>query len=92
MQKKKTNIGNKELSGEEIVSLIKINDEPTLQRIYKSNFEKVKRFVLKNNGNSAAAKDVYQEAFVAMWKNIKRDKCCSKDASSVNGYLYQIVL
>ena len=87
---KKENIRLKDLSGCEIVSLIKMNDGQTLKRLYKANFGKVKRYVLKNNGDNAAAKDVYQEAFVAMWRNIKNDKFSSEEPSSVNGYLYQI--
>lgn len=87
---KNTNINIKDLSGSEIVSLIKTNDGQTLKRLYITNFRKVKKYVLKNNGDDAAAKDVYQEAFVAMWHNIKDDKFSSEDSSSVNGYLYRI--
>ena len=87
---KNTNFKLKDLSGSEIVSLIKMNDGQILKRLYTSNFIKVKKYVLKNNGDDAAAKDVFQEAFVAMWRNIKNDKFSSEDSSSVNGYIYQI--
>lgn len=87
---KNTNLKIKNLSGSDIVSLIKMNDGQILKKLYTSNFLKVKKYVLKNNGDDAAAKDVYQEAFVAMWRNIKNDKFFSDDSSSVNGYIYQI--
>ena len=87
---KKADIKLRDLSGEEIVSLIKMNDARALKRLYKANFGKVRKYVLNNNGDTAAAKDVYQEAFVAMWRNIKNDKFSSEESSSVNGYLYQI--
>ncbi len=89
MQEKK-DIRFKDISENEIVSLIKMNDGQTLKVLYNANFGKVKRYVLKNNGDYAAAKDVYQEAFVAMWRNIKNDKFSCEEPSSVNGYLYQI--
>ena len=87
---KKADIKLRDLSGGEIVSLIKMNDARALKRLYKANFGKVRKYVLNNNGDTAAAKDVYQEAFVAMWRNIKNDKFSSEESSSVNGYLYQI--
>lgn len=87
---KKPDFRLKDLSGLEIVALIKMNDEQTLKRLYKKNFGKVRRYVMKNNGDTSAAKDIYQEAFVAMWRNIKNDKFFSEESSSVNGYLYQI--
>ncbi len=72
------------------VALIKKNDNATIKKLYKSNFNKVKDFVLKNSGSLAEAQDIYQEAFVAMWKNIKEDKFQPENETSLNGYLFQI--
>lgn len=72
------------------VALIKKNDNATLKKLYKSNFNKVKGFVLKNSGSAAEAKDIYQEAFVAMWKNIREDRFQPQSETSLNGYLFQI--
>lgn len=87
---KKTGTKGKDSTCDEIVALIKINDGHTLRLLYKTNFNKVKSYVLKNNGDASAAKDVYQEAFVAMWRNIKNDRFSSEGPSSVEGYLFQI--
>ncbi len=54
------------------------------------NFIKVKRYVLKNSGNEQQAKDVYQEAFLAMWRNVKNDKFTAKSETAINGYIYKI--
>jgi RNA polymerase sigma factor (sigma-70 family) len=70
--------------------LIKQNDTATLKELYKANFTKVKRYVLKNSGDEQQAKDVYQEAFVAMWRNIKDDKFSAESETAINGYLFQI--
>ena len=78
------------LSSNRTVVLIKKNDAATLKELYKSNFAKVKRYVLKNSGDEQQAKDVYQEAFLAMWRNIKDDKFSSESETAINGYLFQI--
>ena len=72
------------------VVLIKENDATTLKELYKTNFAKVKRYVLKNSGDEQQAKDVYQEAFLAMWRNIKNDRFSGESETAINGYLFQI--
>lgn len=72
------------------VVLIKENDATTLKELYKTNFAKVKRYVLKNSGDEQQAKDVYQEAFLAMWRNIKNDRFSAESETAINGYLFQI--
>lgn len=58
--------------------------------MYKVNFIKVKRYVIKNSGNEQQAKDVYQEAFLAMWRNVKNDKFTARSETAINGYIYKI--
>lgn len=79
-----------ELPFNRTVALIKVNDAATLKNLYTANFAKVKRFVLKNNGSEQQAKDVYQEAFIAMWRNVKNDRFASKSETAINGYLFKI--
>ena len=79
-----------DLSAEKTLVLIKQNDATTLKELYKINFTKVKRYVLKNSGNEQQAKDVYQEAFLAMWRNIKNDKFSAESETAINGYIYTI--
>jgi len=74
----------------ETVALIKQNDATTLKELYKINFIKVKRYVLKNSGSEQQAKDIYQEAFLAMWRNIKNDKFSAESETAINGYIFQI--
>ena len=74
----------------QIVGAIKQNDSATLKRIYTTNYPKVEALVLKNNGTKDYAKDIYQEAFLAVWQNVKQDKFIPKSESSINGYLYTI--
>ena len=88
MRKKELNLND--LYDENLVNLIKNNDGPTLKELYGSNYVKVRRYVLKNNGNEQQAKDVYQEAFVAMWRNVREDKFKEDSLGSIGGYLFQI--
>ncbi|MEM7103280.1 MAG: sigma-70 family RNA polymerase sigma factor [Bacteroidota bacterium] len=73
-----------------ILLAIKKNDENTLKRIYQDNFRKVEVYVLKNNGDTEQAKDIYQEAFVAFWNNVKQDKFRPTTDKAIGGYLYTI--
>lgn len=74
----------------QMVDAIKRNDAITLKRIYNNNYPKIETLVLKNNGTKAYAKDIYQEAFLAVWQNVKQDKFVPQSESSINGYLYTI--
>jgi len=73
-----------------VVDALKRNDTKTLNRLYSINYWKIEALVLKNNGTKAHAKDVYQEAFLAVWQNVKQDKFKPRSESSINGYLYSI--
>ncbi|MTE26685.1 RNA polymerase sigma factor [Winogradskyella ouciana] len=74
----------------QVIDAIKNNDSSTLKSIYTKNYPKVEILVLKNNGTKEHAKDIYQEAFLALWQNIKQDKFVPATESSINGYLYTI--
>ncbi len=69
---------------------IKANDERTLQKIYRENYFKTEKYVLENQGTVAEAKDIFQEAFIAAWRNIKLDRFHPENESSLAGYLYTI--
>lgn len=88
MQKTEPNI--QKLSLNKIVMLIKQNDTILLKQLYIANFAKVKRYVENNNGDEQQAKDLYQEAFLAMWRNIKDDKFSAVSETAINGYLFKI--
>jgi len=74
----------------EFVVDIQNNNETTLKELYHANYPKVELLVLKNNGTKDEAKDLYQEAFLAMWKNVKEYKFEPKNETAIQGYLYQI--
>ena len=71
MQQKKLTQQGSEYS---FVTIIKTNDEAALKKIYQQNYRQTEQFILNNNGSKDEAKDTYQEAFIAVWRNVQLDK------------------
>lgn len=69
---------------------IKANDEGALKSLYQGNYNKVEMYILNNNGTIEDAKDIYQEAFIAVWRNIQLDKFYPENEHALTGYLYRI--
>ncbi len=72
------------------VKAIKENDEGVLKLFYQDNYPKVETYVLNNSGTTDEARDIYQEAFIAVWRNIKLDRFSAQNSTSLEGYLYQV--
>ncbi len=75
---------------EKRIAAIKANNEVVLKQLYLENFPKVEKYILLNGGTKMLAKDIYQEAFMAVWNNVRLDKFVPKGDSALNGYLYSI--
>jgi len=73
-----------------IVDAIFSNDEKALKALYIDNYKKIETLVLKNSGTAEHAKDIFQEAFIAVWKNVKSNKFLPESNNAINGYLYTI--
>ncbi len=74
----------------QLIEAIKANDQTALKEFYISNYPKIEAMVLKNNGTVAHAKDLYQESFITVWKNLKTKSFEPQNDSALQGYLYQI--
>lgn len=61
-----------------------------MEQIYTQNYESVERYILQNSGKEADAKDIYQEAIVAAWLNVKEKKFEIRDGKTIGGYIFQI--
>ncbi len=77
-------------SQEKLVKAIKDNDEMVLKSLYTVNYPKTERYILENSGTSDEAKDIFQEAFIAVWRNIQLDKFKPENETALSGYLFQI--
>ena len=69
---------------------VKNNNEVVLKQLYDECYPKIEMYILKNNGTRPQAKDIFQEAFIATWQNVKDSKFVPKNESALQGYLYQI--
>ncbi|NDV42552.1 RNA polymerase sigma factor [Flagellimonas sediminis] len=80
-------MGNTHQQVDKIVNGFRKNDSETMRETYQEVYPKVRAHILKNNGNEDQAKDIFQEAFVACWRNIKEDRFVE---GNVSGYLFTI--
>lgn len=69
---------------------IRQNDQQALQQLYAANYPRVESFVLNNNGTADQAKDVFQEAFIAIWRNIQLERYQPQEGASLEAYLFQV--
>lgn len=76
-------------SSEEIVDGLRRKDNRVLRYIYKSYFPAIAKLVLSNSGNEDDAKDIFQEALIVVFRNI-REKPDFKLGSNPQTYLYSI--
>lgn len=77
-------------SQQEIIQGIKSNDTRVLREFYQSQYPKIEQYVMANGGGADDAKDIYQEAFVAMWHKIRADRFLPENPTALAGFLYQI--
>ncbi len=87
---KDTIIQNKNIDQVQIVEAIKNNDQSVLKSLYIKNYNKVEYLILNNNGSVAQAKDVFQESYITVWKNVKNNSFIPKNKTAIHGYLYTI--
>jgi RNA polymerase sigma factor (sigma-70 family) len=61
-------------SDKEILAAIQRNDDKVLEHLYKQVLPRVRKYVVKNNGSDADARDVFQDAVVIFYKYVKQGK------------------
>ncbi len=63
--------GRKKLNDEQLVIAIKNGDKDAIVQLYKDNHMAIRKYILKNSGNSDDAEDILQDACIAIWEKIK---------------------
>jgi len=74
----------------EELAAIKANDSKALELLYHRGYPKVLKFVQENKGSSDQAKDIFQEAFIAVWRNVQLGKFVVQNGTAIDGYLYTV--
>ncbi|WP_298297483.1 sigma-70 family RNA polymerase sigma factor [Hydrotalea sp.] len=64
------------------------NDTKAIENIYKENFNMVQSFILNNNGTYDDARDIFQEAMIALYEKAKSESFVL--TSKINTYVYSI--
>src|SRR5690606_2443105 len=79
------------LSDTLLVERIKSDDEVTLKNLYISNYRLMGRYILQHSGSVDDAKDTYQEAFLAVWRNVQLGRFVPSAESDFVYYLMRVV-
>ena len=77
-------------SQDELIEAFIQNNNDVLKEFYLVNYKKIEAYVLSNSGTKEEAKDIYQDAYSAVWYNVKEGKFSPKNETALQGYLFQI--
>jgi RNA polymerase sigma factor (sigma-70 family) len=64
------------------------NDSKAIETIYKDNFNMVQNYILNNNGTYDEARDIFQEAMIALYEKAQTDSFVL--TCRINTYVYSI--
>ena len=62
-----------ELNEQALLKGLANNDSKAVETLYKSHFNMIQHFVLNNNGSFDDARDVFQEAMIALYEKVQSD-------------------
>jgi RNA polymerase sigma factor (sigma-70 family) len=64
------------------------DDRKAIETIYKNNFNMVQAFILNNNGSYDDARDIFQEAMIVLYENVKNESFVL--TCQIKTYVYSI--
>lgn len=64
------------------------NDAKAIETIYKNNFNMVQSFVINNNGTYDDARDIFQEAMIVLYENVKSESFVL--TCQIKTYIYSV--
>jgi RNA polymerase sigma factor (sigma-70 family) len=79
---------NKSTQESIIKAIISGKGEEVLSVLYKETLSKVKRMILKNSGNEEEANDIFQDAVLIFYKQVKNGNFNA--SFEIDGYIYTI--
>jgi len=77
-----------ELNEQALLQGLANNDSKAIETIYKQNFNMVQSFVLNNSGSYDEARDIFQEAMIALYEKTKSESFVL--TCKINTYVYSI--
>lgn len=73
-----------------LIEALSRNDEKAVRALYTRHFPAVEQYVLQNNGARSDAKDLFQEALIVLWTNLKEGRLQPTADTNLGAYLYRI--
>lgn len=77
-----------EISEQILLKGLAANDNKIIEIIYKQNFATIQSFILNNNGTYDDARDIFQEAMIAMYEKAQTNSFVL--TCKINTYIYSI--
>jgi RNA polymerase sigma factor (sigma-70 family) len=77
-----------ELNEQALLKGLARDDAKAIETIYKQNFTMVQTFIINNNGSYDDARDIFQEAMIALYEKAKSDSFVL--TSKISTYVYSI--
>ena len=77
-----------ELNEQALLQGLANNESKAIETIYKQNFNMVQSFVLNNSGSYDEARDIFQEAMIALYEKTKSESFVL--TCKINTYVYSI--
>ncbi|MBA4196518.1 MAG: RNA polymerase subunit sigma-70 [Chitinophaga sp.] len=77
-----------ELNEQALLKGLAENDSKAIETIYKENFNTIQAFILNNNGSYDDARDIFQEAMIALYEKVQSNSFVL--TSKINTYVYSI--
>jgi RNA polymerase sigma factor (sigma-70 family) len=75
--------------GKDIIKAIKTGDNTfVLNHLYKEILPRIKKMILKNNGTQDDAKDIFQDAVLIFYNQVKSDKFY--EDKDIGGFMYTV--
>lgn len=75
-------------SEDELIDLVRNDNDAAIKFVYQNHYKMIEQYVLKNNGIIDDAKDLYQDAFMVLYNKLKQPEF--KLSSSMSTYLFSV--
>ncbi len=84
----KTQIVKAELNEQLLLKGLANNESKAVETIYKDNFNMVQAFIINNNGSYDDARDIFQEAMIALYEKAQSESFVL--TCKINTYVYSV--
>ena len=75
------------MDDKKIIELVKYgNPTKCLEVLYKSEYPKLKKYIIRNSGSDDDAKDIFQEVIMTFFTHVKLGKF--KEENQIGGFMY----